>query len=188
MPFNRPGPSSSAAETDPGTIQKGNNGAYWIVLETAKKVRRWVPLSPTRPRVFHPFYNGDTFRVIVGDPRIRVFKDTHLVYTLDSYTRVWGLKYTVLVEKKPGVYLYMSGVRVVELKTDGPVLGFKAPMGNSWVADAYAWTEERCYLLLEGTSIPHPGKKGDDPYPVYYTHKMKGTPYPMKVHYDAWKK
>ncbi len=40
---NRKSPSESATSQKVGTIAKGNDGHYWVVLSTSKGVNRWVP-------------------------------------------------------------------------------------------------------------------------------------------------
>jgi hypothetical protein len=40
---NRKSPSESATSQKVGTIAKGNDGHYWVVVSTSKGVNRWVP-------------------------------------------------------------------------------------------------------------------------------------------------
>ena len=42
----RPSPNQSAAETDVGTVMRGNDGTDYIVTSSTKGVHRWVKHKP----------------------------------------------------------------------------------------------------------------------------------------------
>jgi len=199
--LTRPSPSAHASSELIGSIKKGNNGAYWIVLHP---VHRWVELTqkPTITR-FQCLYNGETNRVFIGDKRIFIFhvQEDHtvaLAYIIPKYTRYWaasgswvvppktkqkGYKgCTVLVEVKPKHYIYIDGRVVQSFTTDSPILKYDSPMGNSFVPYGYAHTKERTYLMLEAVWRPYLSK--GDPYDA----EAPTTSFPMKTLFDAWHK
>lgn len=182
----RKGPEAHASETDIGTIKIGNDAKYWVVVGTATGQRRWVPLSPTKPKVYHPFMNGDSSQVVVGESKLMVFKDAQVVFSLASYQRLWLPRprfypkagkgtppkhAALLVEKSPKNYLYINGRDPPRpLKTNSPVIAFEAPIGLNSVPYAFALTADRAYLLLENTWISRDSitAADGDPYTSYY--------------------
>jgi hypothetical protein len=74
----RKSPDQHASETDIGTIKKGNDGSYWIVISVGSS-KRWIDVSKTKPRVLNTIYNGETTTVVIGDTNVFCFhNDKHI--------------------------------------------------------------------------------------------------------------
>lgn len=202
----RPSPDIHAADTPLGTVKKGNNGAYWIVLENAKKIHRWVELGD-KFESYDCLYNGELNKAFIGHKNIYIFSTieesiTKLAYTIPKYTRFWvssaswvvppkkktkGYKgSTLLIEIKPKSYIYIDGRIIQSFSTDSPILKYDSPMGNSFVPYGYAVTKDKTYLMLESVWVEWNGK--GDPYELVYNKKTNGVRFAMKTLFDAWKK
>lgn len=199
----RPSPEIHAADTPLGTVRKGNNSYYWIVLENIKKVHRWVELG-IKFKQYDCLYNGETNKVFIGDTSIYIFTTieksiTKLAYTISKYTKYWISKAswvvpskkkgykgsTILVEIKPKHYIYIDGRIVKSFNTDSPILKYDSPMGNSFVPYGYAITTNKTYLMLESVWVEWNGK--GDPYEHIYNKQTNGTKFATKILFDAWK-
>jgi hypothetical protein len=205
----RKSPSIHASETPIGTIKKGNNGAYWIVLATSSQIHRWNPLSLTKPKKLDTIYNGEIMNVIIGDPSIYIFHNQSLVFSISKYNKLWIPKRewmvepigknkrlppkenTLLIEVKPKQYIYIDGHIIYKFETDTPIISYHSPMGNSFVPYVFAYTIDRVYLIIENVWLEWSSdlkKKYKDPYEYFYKLTPKSHKYSIKTVYDAWKK
>jgi len=209
MSYSRKSPSIHASKTPIGTIEKGNNEAYWIVLETSKNIHRWYPLSLTKPKILDTIYNGEMMNVIIGDTTVYIFHNQELVFSISKYDKVWIPKSswslelrlknkisppketTLLIEVKPKQYIYIDGHIIYKFKTDTPILEYYSLMGNNYVSYPYAYTNDKVYLIIENVWLEWSSdlkKKYKDPYEYFYKLTPKSHKYSIKTLYDAWKK
>lgn len=194
----RKGPEQHASETEIGTIQKGNDQGYWMVLENKQHIHRWVSITEPnekKPIEINTQYNGETIRVIIGSKKIYAFYTYYktilpvLVYST-HYKHYWVSKQknAVLIQLKTNEYSFIDGHQILQFKTHGDILRFDAPMNFSGTGYAYVLTKERAYLLLESKWIDWDLKQ-KDPYKVFYesSKNVKGTSFVSKVIFNAWK-
>lgn len=195
----RKSPSQHASQTDIGTIKKGLTH-YWMVLPVGDS-KRWVEVSAERPKVYHPIYNGEEMKVIIGDARLFVF---HRGTFIDSfkYSKLFIPKARWLVPPRtkgarpPGdstllaktgkkKYVYIDGHKIAELITYEDVLSYESPMGNAFVPYAYATTRHFTYMILDKKTILNPGIQVD-PYSYVGAKKAPLSKMHFKILYDVW--
>jgi hypothetical protein len=204
---HRKAPAMSAVSTPVGTIAKGQNGNYWMIVPTQVS-QRWVEMGSKKPTVYQTETNGSSLRVVVADTRMYIFtvESVKWVYTTPPYRRFWTSKgtwmvpprkkpaplapkhTTVLVEIGVNTYLWIDGHSIARFTTTEPILDYDAPMGNSFMPYPFALTSSYAYLLAEEKRIEWPSGTQGNPYDIYYSSKaINTTKINWKLLVDLWK-
>lgn len=194
----RPSPSQSAAETDPGTIMKGNDRAQWIVKETSRGIRRWVRIPNEKGKIYLTQFNGGhPYKVVIGKNGIFIFAKDHSVVEdvfidkvihLKKHLKVFVGDYkgkfyktsasdkgnTLLISLGKNKYLFV-GDTVFSFTAPDPIRAYQSPIDNSNVPYPWVIGTENIYLLNEKIFIPHEMRNTKFcPYTQYYS-KMSRT-------------
>jgi hypothetical protein len=198
MPVSgRKAPTQSATETPIGTVQKGNNGSFWVVLPTIKSCH-WVEVSLTKPRIYNTQTNGSSFRIVVGDTRVYVFDGALWLFTSPKHDRIWLPKSkrdaiakhaTVLLQIGQNKYIHIDGHAIMQFKTKEPILDYDAPMGNSFLPYPFALTKNLVYLLLEDKYLSQTVIQKGNPYDVFYADPIvqrTSKPFSKAILVDTW--
>ena len=197
MPTKRKGPDAHASQTPVGTILKGNNQHYWMVVPLTATSNIWLEVSADKPRLLTPYYNGESFKVIVGDRNVFTFHNGTYVHKSNykelTVPKGKGTKHsTLLLKLSASEYIYIDGHVIQWFRTDGHILDYQSPFGNSYVPYAFARTAKGMYLIQEGVRLDWSAelqKQYKDPYTYYYTQKPTTQTAIKRIEiYNAWTK
>jgi len=196
MGTGRKGPIQHASETPIGTIKKGNNGHYWMVIPLTTTSNVWIEVSEQKPRIVKPFYNGEEFNVVIGERNVFTFHNNVFVHktkykSLMIPSAEKHTYSTILIKLTSKRYIYIDGHYIGWFQTDGDVLDYKSPFGNSYVPYAYARTAKSLYLIQESVRLDWSPEMTDilkDPYMYYYRERPSASLFKLKKIYNAWDK